>query len=479
MKKIKLLCSILLIVFCKLSVAQNNTKSLYSSRGVGELETFNHAYSKSLGSAINGIRSSHMISLSNPASSAALKYVYYDFGLRADAGKSYTNDSANTFFNGNFNYLVIGFPVWRKDTTKYTNTKVSNNIQVDKKTIWSAAFGFAPYSSIGSAYFKTIDTSYGKQTIIYSNTGGLSRVFLQNGFNLSNHFSVGLTTSYVFGQQTYNKIIYLSDSGVGRLISDQSLSYLKGFKFDFGFQGHHTLNLKTSKKDSINGKLISTWKKTPLKFVYGATISNSPTLKYSLSRLALGKSNYFLTAPIDTLINDDNVKGKYYMPSSFTAGFSATYNNLWMFTFDYKTDRISSKVNSIFNSDSFNHASQLSFGFAYRPDMEVENMKKKPDNRFKPNIEYRLGLRLYNTGLYLRNNIGEISQLKEYGISFGLGIPKTIPTYYSKTLKSMINFTYEYIHRGTPNNGLVAENIHRLTLGFTLNDIWFIKRKFN
>ena len=57
-------------------------------------------------------------------------------------------------------------------------------------------------------------------------------------------------------------------------------------------------------------------------------------------------------------------------------------------------------------------------------------------------------------------------------ISFGLGIP-------AGGLFSNVNTTVEFGKRGTTNENLVEENFVNFQLSLSLNDRWFIKRKYN
>ena len=62
--------------------------------------------------------------------------------------------------------------------------------------------------------------------------------------------------------------------------------------------------------------------------------------------------------------------------------------------------------------------------------------------------------------------------ISEFGISFGLGIP-------SGGLFSNINTTVELGKRGTTDANLVEENFVNFQISLSLNDRWFIKRKYN
>jgi hypothetical protein len=48
-----------------------------------------------------------------------------------------------------------------------------------------------------------------------------------------------------------------------------------------------------------------------------------------------------------------------------------------------------------------------------------------------------------------------------------------------KYVQSMVNFAVEWGQRGTTDRSLLLENYWNFKLGFTLNDRWFIKRKYD
>ena len=70
-------------------------------------------------------------------------------------------------------------------------------------------------------------------------------------------------------------------------------------------------------------------------------------------------------------------------------------------------------------------------------------------------------------------------QLPEYGITLGFGFPlRKKRAGGDKFLQSMINLAVEWGQRGTTDRSLLLENYWNFKLGFTLNDRWFIKRKY-
>jgi hypothetical protein len=61
--------------------------------------------------------------------------------------------------------------------------------------------------------------------------------------------------------------------------------------------------------------------------------------------------------------------------------------------------------------------------------------------------------------------------LTETGISFGLGLPLGS--------LSNANVGFEISRRGEKKSGIIQETLIAMRIGLSLNDIWFIKRKYN
>ena len=61
--------------------------------------------------------------------------------------------------------------------------------------------------------------------------------------------------------------------------------------------------------------------------------------------------------------------------------------------------------------------------------------------------------------------------INEFGINFGFGLPFQG--------FSNINLGFEVGKRGTKNAGLIQEDFFSIRLGLSLNDRWFVKKKYN
>ena len=108
---------------------------------------------------------------------------------------------------------------------------------------------------------------------------------------------------------------------------------------------------------------------------------------------------------------------------------------------------------------NYESMSRMSLGGFYIP-------KYDSFTNYLSRIVYRAGIRLENTGLELQNQT-----IKDFGITFGLGLPMSG--------LSKINIGVEMGQLGTLDAGLVKENYTNIMLGFSLSDVWFIKRKYD
>ena len=85
-------------------------------------------------------------------------------------------------------------------------------------------------------------------------------------------------------------------------------------------------------------------------------------------------------------------------------------------------------------------------------------------------VDYRFGLKYNKSYIYINNN-----QIDQYALTFGLGLPLAA----NRLAFYKINFSTEIGKRGTLNDGLIRENYVKFSLGFTVNDKWFIKPKLD
>ncbi|WP_375605691.1 hypothetical protein [Flavobacterium davisii] len=82
-------------------------------------------------------------------------------------------------------------------------------------------------------------------------------------------------------------------------------------------------------------------------------------------------------------------------------------------------------------------------------------------------VVYRGGLRYENIGI-----LAQGESIKDKALTLGLGLPL------GGTF-SNVNIGFEYGQKGTTAAGLVKENYMNFSVGFSFNDRWFVKRKYD
>ncbi|MCB0756315.1 MAG: hypothetical protein KDB98_12020, partial [Flavobacteriales bacterium] len=124
-------------------------------------------------------------------------------------------------------------------------------------------------------------------------------------------------------------------------------------------------------------------------------------------------------------------------------------------------------------NDSLTDAWRTAVGIEFRPSVPYT---ARGFWSYFGKMQYRIG-GYYSMTQYQVNG----TQLPDYGITLGFGFPlrrNRLPGN-NQFIQSMINFAVEWGQRGTTDRSLLLENYWNFKLGFTLNDKWFIKRKYD
>jgi hypothetical protein len=84
----------------------------------------------------------------------------------------------------------------------------------------------------------------------------------------------------------------------------------------------------------------------------------------------------------------------------------------------------------------------------------------------------------YRAGFYFGPDYikADGNDLPQIGASLGGGFPVRKSTYTNQF--TFINLAFEVGKRGN-NNNVLKENLFRISLGLTLSDLWFMKKKYN
>jgi hypothetical protein len=304
-------------------------------------------------------------------------------------------------------------------------------------------FGLMPYSSVGYNIQSTIAaTSTNAQEIKqYSGTGGINKVFFGAGYALTKKLSVGVDYSYNFGKiQTYS---FRFIEGIQYGSREKNLSDITGGTLTAG------LNFNTPINKKINGFASLTY--SPDSKLSSSNSRNIATIQYSSSGAEI------LVQPLDVDVDNTTIT----LPSKLAVGLGVGESKKWMLgteiTFQ-KSSNMGNRFNDI-NNVNYENSTRVSVGGFYIPNY-------KTFSKYYEKIIYRGGLRYENTGLIINN-----TSIKDYGVNAGVGLPLI-------GVFSNVNIGFEYGQRGTTSANLVQENYFNISIGFSLNDKWFQKRRF-
>ena len=156
----------------------------------------------------------------------------------------------------------------------------------------------------------------------------------------------------------------------------------------------------------------------------------------------------------------NNDISSFEIPSSI--GFGVSYEVIDKISLGIEIRSQQWDASSGFINDSntqYKNLLQLSTGFEIIPD--AENV-----NSFFQRVTYRGGILLKKSPLIINGN-----QLNTTAVTFGLSLP--IGTI------SRINLGFEAGKRGNLNKISIKENYLKFIIGSSINNIWFIKRKFD
>ena len=407
---------------CKFVLAQH-TYSPYTVIGIGDLNGMGLANNAAMGNVGIATPSVWNINNINPALLTYNTLTVFEIGVEGENRKVSNNFNSVKVGTGGFKYLTFAFPIMPGK--------------------WTSNIGLMPYSTVNYQFTvsqpvegKEDDTSI-KEVI---GTGGLNQVYFSNGIQITKGLSIGLRMSYIFGliEET------TSTSLIGNNLNQQFPSgfYIKtnysGFNAGFGASYRKTLN----EEDVLN---------------FGMTFDLGNNIKGTrLERIQFetGTGN---TIPGDTLVND--LKSGYQLPADIGIGISWQKLNKLTLGLDIKRSFWDEQAGFANDAEEYRSVWMIALGFEIVP-------KYNDVNSYIKRIRYRLGLD-YKQAPFVIN--GET--LSDFGINFGWSLPvKGV---------SALNMSFKYGQRGKVSGALVKEQYFKFALGATINDRWFVRRKYN
>ena len=438
---------LLLMAFCGL-VTQAQENSPYSRYGWGNLVPSTPIATRGMGGIGTGYVDyderydlkqiyprSQAINFSNPASYSRLRITSFDLGFEVENQvlREQNNIDKYKASFANISYLHLGIPLSRKHN-------------------FAMIFGLRPISRINykvESYARELNPVTGNSIdstlTSYEGTGGSYQAYAGLGKAFGN-FSVGVNVGYYFGTK---------DFATRKSFLNDSVAYYKGnyqTKANFGgifLQTGVQYRAKLSKDLRLN---------------LGATASfnRNYKAKRDLIRETFEYDGSGGTYTRDSVYQENDIAGTVTFPGSVSGGFTLEKLDKWMFGADYTT------------------TSWDDFRLYDVKDSVATNWKIRVGGQFIPNaagksywsrVTYRMG---FNFGPdYIRYNQQELNQ---YAVTAGFGFPIR-PNRFSNQYTNL-NLALEFGRRGN-NETLLKENMFRVSLGVTLSDLWFVKRKYD
>jgi len=407
----------------------NKENDPYSRYGIGEPLTGTNILLRGMGYASTAFQNSTAVNTDNPASYPTLKLTTYEGGFTGSVRTILTDNKSYGTGSATLAYLRVGVPLGKHA---------------------GMAFGIQPQSHV---FYHSIDSSStlrierpGGDTLIanknaseYTGEGGLNYAFIGGGGEVKG-FSFGVNFGYMFGNiRNTSRLVNLDSTSITGTDFSRYTRY-GGLYWKAGVQYHDTLS---------NG----------LHLRLGATAALSQDLNgtresYSSSFFYNGNTEY-----PDTAYHSSGEKGQLVLPSSYSLG-AQVGGGKWSVGADATLMDWKNFSNYEVRDSVRDKTMRFNVGGEYTPDpLSVY--------RYLSRVTYRMGFYYGTDYVQLRN-----TDLNYYGFTLGASFP-------FKRSTDRIHTALEVGRRGTETNGLVQANYVKLHLGISLNDKWFIKRRYD
>jgi len=424
LRKIQLLLTLLTGSIA--AFAQTGIDSPYSRFGVGMTQNKNtNARFQAMGGVSNAMTSIRVVNPSNPATYTSFDSLSFIFnaGFNGSSVTYRTTTQTEQGTNATLSYVTMGFPVTRW---------------------WRSSLGLLPYSQVGyNIKLSFYDEQIGRYNKVFKGTGGLNEVYWGNGFKISDHFSAGVNANYIFGRNTNSILLYSPDSAYYANTKTESRLQVSDFLLDYGILFKHGLGNKLDLNIGLT---------------YSQKVNLSVKREY-LVRSMFGGVDDGVEYILDTIDYRPKEKGTIILPDGLGFGFSLVKQNRWLVGMDLNWKNWE-KYKVFGSNDSLNNSWNVALGGQFTPNnTSISGYWKR--------VSYRMGTRYEHTYIQL---LGE--PINEFGISFGVGLP--LPR-----TNTTIDVSAEIGRRGTTNKNLIQETFVNFTLGVSIYERWFEKRRYN
>lgn len=458
--------AILILTFCAATPAAAQDNSPYSRYGIGDLVPNTNTTLRGLGGISAGYSDILSVNFNNPASYSSFFAIreaktkklssgraILDIGLNTD-NRTLRESSTNAKFvasNALFSYVQVGLPVRKnlgisfglRPVSRISYNMFRNERLKDPLTGLPIDSANTTFTGDGGSYLVTLGAGVALYSKVYTD---------EDRKGLEEKLSIGFNAGYLFGKKDY--------STRRTLINDTVEYYAANYETKTTF-GNLYLNAGIQYARPLKNKMMLT---------VGAfgTLGQKLKAKQDLIRETFVYDATLGNIRLDSVSDVKDVAGKIELPASFTFGFVlqkfAVINKEsgWLFGVDFNMQNWDN-YRYYGQRDSVKNKWEIKAGGEFRP---------IPKRNYFSNVTYRLGF--FGGPDYIKLGNQKFGQ---FGGSFGLGLPVRISRQ-APNQNTNINIAFEYSKRGN-NKNILRENLFRFSLGLSLSDIWFIKRKYD
>lgn len=424
--------------------ASSQENSPYSRYGLGDIFPGQHIISRGMGGLSSPYVDGQSINFYNPASYSGLRVVTLDVGIGIDNQTLRSENPTKKFTSVNFtpSYLAFGVPLSKKQ-----------NIGL--------VFGLRPITKINySIQESTRPGRVDSLVNLYEGTGGMNQLFVGLGKKWGG-FSVGINTGYTFGRRETNTRVFIFNTDTSSYIP-----YANG----------NSATITTYGKAFVNAGLqyeANLAKNSVLRFGFNANFKQTLRGKQDLVRETFFYDNAGNPVRADSVLVYKEMRGTIQTPATYTGGL--------MFIRTVQ-DRLGNRSDKASIGVEYETSDWTQFRFYNQPDRLAKSTQVRIGGQFTPDpfsvsnyanrITYRAGVNFGNDIIMADGN-----ELKTFGATVGAALPirkwRTFDNQFT-----MLNTALEFGKRGNSKNN-ITESYFRASIGISLSDIWFVKRRYD
>lgn len=415
-ERMKLICSLLLIILVFTIDISAQPNSVYSRFGAGDPEYNFSARRMGMGGLGYAVRDNQFISFENPASISRITMTRLELGTKIN--NSFLNDAneSSSDMSAYFSGLGIAFPV-----------SPANGIVF--------ALGLTPYSVVqyeSEEVLRNGNLPGEEYTYLYSGEGGLSRAFITGTYHVPLGFDIGMSAEYMFGEMAYRSNLYFLDPTLYD-VEYETIRKGRGFALNTGVIS-----------DDLSSLL-------DIENVDNVHVGLALSLGHDLDAdsVYLSKSIYDFDT---TSVGETTMR----IPFRLGAGLSFSYKPENRFLLDF--------VFQPWSDFRFNNASDDNVQDSWKISAGYEYKKIREPNSLVEHTAWRLGIS-YEQTPYQINGEG----INALSISGGLSVPLS--------LENTLDLALRFMMRGSTDNGLVNEKVITLGVGFSFGELWFVRNE--